>query len=299
MPLTLSPLLQRFADRQPLPVMAQSLLRHSFRPEVLNALFDGFSERQYSRKLLFSSLFDLMTAVVFRQQPSIRAGYQQTGREAIGVSLAAVYDKLNGLEPGLLQQLAHYSVCTSQTLMDEMAVPTHAWLPGVEVRILDGNALGGRHHRLKETREASAAPLPGKALVVLDPDRQLIVQLYPCEDAYTQERALLPAVLASVQPSELWVADRNFCTTELLITLDQRQAYSLIREHGALRFTPITAEGAAQPMDGGEVREQRVRVTDSTGQSVVLRRINVYLDHPTREGLDGVAFAHDGTRGLG
>jgi hypothetical protein len=40
----------------------------------------------------------------------------------------------------------------------------------------------------------------------------LIVDLVPSVDAYTQERVLLPAVLARVQPGELWIADRNFST---------------------------------------------------------------------------------------
>ncbi|MGB5065136.1 MAG: hypothetical protein WBQ37_15475 [Candidatus Competibacter sp.] len=37
-------------------------------------------------------------------------------------------------------------------------------LTGYRVKILDGNGLAGREHRLAETRSQTAAPLPGKAL---------------------------------------------------------------------------------------------------------------------------------------
>ena len=48
-------------------------------------------------------------------------------------------------------------------------------LAGSAVRILDGNALAATEHRLKVLRDVGAAPLPGKSLVVLDPDRRLVV----------------------------------------------------------------------------------------------------------------------------
>ncbi len=264
MPIQLSALLQRFADRTPLPVMSQALLRHAFHAGLLDKMYDQTVEQQYTRKLLFSSLFGLMTEVVFRQQPSVRAAYQQASREEVGVSLSAVYGKLNGLEIATLQPLANLSIQSSQEIIDWMEVPVRSWLPNIKTRLLDGNALGGRQRRLLETRGSTAAPLPGKSLVVLDPDRQLIVQLHPCEDAYVQERALLPAVLASVQPNELWVADRNFCTTEALLTIERQGGYSLIREHGRLRFTPLIAEGDSESIEGGRVCEQSVQVTDGS-----------------------------------
>jgi hypothetical protein len=89
-------------------------------------------------------------------------------------------------------------------------------LAGYRVKILDGNWLAGREHRLAETRSQTAAPLPGKALAVFDPALDVIVDLEPSADAYTQERAVLPAVLERVQPGELWIADRNFCSRGLL-----------------------------------------------------------------------------------
>jgi len=51
------------------------------------------------------------------------------------------------------------------------------------------------------------------------------------EDAYTQERALLPEVVRQhVGAGQAWIADRNFCTTGFLTDLQARGAHGLIRE---------------------------------------------------------------------
>jgi len=68
-------------------------------------------------------------------------------------------------------------------------------LRGYRVKILDGNHLAKTEHRLKELRTIGAGPLPGHALVVLEPDVMLATDVFPCEDAHAQERTLLPQVL--------------------------------------------------------------------------------------------------------
>ena len=52
--------------------------------------------------------------------------------------------------------------------------------------------------------------------MVFDPEVELAINVFPCEDAYTQERALLDQVLETVQPKEIWIADRNFCVQDFL-----------------------------------------------------------------------------------
>jgi hypothetical protein len=44
---------------------------------------------------------------------------------------------------------------------------------------------------VKELRALRSAPLPGKSLAVYDPSLDIVVDVLPCEDGYTQERALL------------------------------------------------------------------------------------------------------------
>ncbi|NEO49756.1 MAG: hypothetical protein F6K55_38925 [Moorea sp. SIO4A3] len=38
----------------------------------------------------------------------------------------------------------------------------------------------------------------------MDPTLELVVDVFPCEDAYTQERALLPEVLQTVEALDEW-----------------------------------------------------------------------------------------------
>lgn len=61
-------------------------------------------------------------------------------------------------------------------------------------------------------REINVAPLPGQALVALDPQLRLAIDVFPCEDGHAQERSLRSQVLPTVEPRDLWIADRNFCT---------------------------------------------------------------------------------------
>ena len=76
------------------------------------------------------------------------------------------------------------------TIIHQLGVELPVLLPGYRVKILDGNGLGATEHRLEVLRNTRAGPLPGKSLVVLDPQLGLASDIFPCEDGYTQERAL-------------------------------------------------------------------------------------------------------------
>jgi hypothetical protein len=287
MSLTLSPLLRRFAERAPIPVMARAVLERCLDAEYLDGWFDRVSEKQYTRTLLFSAVFELMSQVVFRHQNSIHLAHQASAEE-IGVSVTSVYNKLNGLEPGISRGLVGHVAAETAALIH--ALGAHApLLAGYRVKILDGNALGARAHRLAETRGCAAAPLPGKSLAVLDPALGLIVDLFPCEDAYTQERALLAAVVTTVAAGELWIADRNFCTAGFLSALGTRGAVGLLREHEQVPFRPLEAMHERGRIPSGQVAEQAVEIpATATRPAQRLRRIRVWLDRPTRGGDERV-----------
>jgi IS4 transposase len=160
-----------------------------------------------------------------------------------------------------------------------------AWLPGYRVRILDGNHLAGTQHRLKELRTTGAGALPGKALVVLDPQVMLVADVFCCEDGHAQERSLLGSVQESIRPCEVWIADRNFCTTDFLFGIARRGGAFVIRQHGATLF--IEEMGQRRPCGRsgtGAVFEQQMRLGDGDGGTMVVRRITVELDEPTRDG---------------
>lgn len=281
--LKLTPLLERFAERTPLPVLARGVLERCLAAPQLDIWFEAVADQQYTRKLLFSQVYGLMTQVVFRHQPSINTAYQNAA-EPLGVSLTSVYNKLNGIETTTSAALVRFSAQQAEALIREVGGTETALLPGLRVKMLDGNALGKREHRLAETRSSTAAPLPGKTLDIYEPELGLITHSFPCEDAYTQERALLPAVLETVEADDVVVADRNFCTTEFLTGLAQRNAMGLIREHGQIRYHPLEAVGKAMRIGGATISEQRVQLMTGGEPGIILRRIRVELDTPDRNG---------------
>jgi len=282
----LNPMLGYFAERMPLPVLARAILERCLSAEQLDGWFEQVAEAQYTRHLLFSSVFKLMTQVVLRQQPSIHAACR-TALGEIGVSVTSVYNTLNGLEPRISTALVGHAAKQAEALIGELGAARVPLLAGVRIKVLDGTCLEAREHRLQETRDRTAGPLPGKALAVFDPALDVISALYPCEDAYTQERALFGPVLAAVQAGELWIADRNFCTTGFLSGLAEHGAWALIRAHKGLCFTPLEAMREVGQTDTGAIAEQWVRLGPATAtEGLRLRRIRVRLDHPTRNGDD-------------
>ena len=286
MTLLLAPILQRFAEQFPIPTMARAVLERCLNPRQLDAWFETVAGAQYTRSLLFSTLFQLMLQVVSRQQPSIHAAYQ-AAPVPITVSVKSVYNKLNGLEPGTSAALVRYSAEQAEELIAAVGGVRPGLLAGYRVKILDGNWLAGREHRLAETRGQTAAPLPGKALRVFDPALEAITDCVPSTDAYTQERALLPAVLERVRPGELWIADRNFCTRGLLWGLRERGAVGLVREHEQIRFKPLEATRVIGHIDSGRVSEQRVLIDHPDGSGTLeVRRLRLQLNVPTRDGDD-------------
>lgn len=285
--MNLSPILKRFVDKAPLPVMMRAVLERELDTARLDNWFEEVAQQQYTRTLLFSTLFELMTQVVLRQSSSIRAAWLKTEGD-VGVSLASVYNKLNGLEVGTSAALVEFSAQHSREMIDAMNGGSRELLAGVPVRVLDGNCLNGRQHRLKVTRQSTAAPLPGKALVVFDPQRETIEAMVPCEDGHAQERRLLGQIGPLVGAGQVWRADRNFCTEGFFNDLSERGAYSLIREHDNLRFTPLQATHSAVRCEaqGCVVSEQWVQLKSrAEGQEgLKLRRIRIQLDTPTRHG---------------
>jgi IS4 transposase len=280
----LSDVFERFAQDSPLSVMAQGVMQNALSPTVVDQLFEDVAERQYTRTLLFSSIVDLMSVVVCRVRPSIHAAYQAQA-ETIDASIKAVYDKLDRTEPGLSAALVHTTAVRLEPVIDAMNGARAPSLPGYRVRILDGNHLAGTEHRIKELRTIGAGALPGQALVVLDPRLMLATDVVLCEDGHAQERSLLDQVLELVVARDLWIDDRNFCTTNFLFGIARRDAFFVVRQHAAtLRWEFAGKRRACGRIDTGAVFQQTIRATNDAGEILILRRITVVLDQPTRDG---------------
>ena len=104
----LSSLFEPFLKKSPLSVMIRGLLERVLSPEKLDEWYEWTVDKQYTRNLLFSSVYDLLSQVVFTIKPSVHAAYQEK-EEKIGVSVVAVYDKLKRMEAQTSAELVRYS----------------------------------------------------------------------------------------------------------------------------------------------------------------------------------------------
>ena len=62
----LSDVFARFARAAPLSVMAQGVMENALNPQFLDQLFADVAQKQFTHKLLFSTIVDLMSVVVCR-----------------------------------------------------------------------------------------------------------------------------------------------------------------------------------------------------------------------------------------
>jgi IS4 transposase len=284
-----STIFEQFVAASPVTVMVRAIMERIFSVEKLDALFEESAQKQYTRELLFSSVVGLMSLVVCGIHPSVSAAYKAL-EKMVGVSRTALYDKLNGLEPGISRALVNYTAQELSPVLAELGGTKAALLPGFEVRIIDGNHLGATEHRLEVLRQNGSGALPGQSLAVLDPDWMLVRDFFACEDGHAQERSLFTQVLDTVNPGQVWIADRNFCTRLLLFGIHGRGAYFIIREHLTLPWQALEPLKPVGVLSSGVVSEQAVQLTDEQGNILTLRRIVVQLNTPTRHGETEVAI---------
>ena len=273
-----------FVEESPISVMMRGIVEYAFDANRLNEIFEATAEVQYTRDLQFSTVADLMGEVVFNISPSIGAAYQ-ANIDQMTVSRKSVYNKLNGIEPQISAALVEDSATQFAPVIEKLRATLPPLLRGYRTKILDGNHFSATEHRLEELRTIGDAPLPGKALVVLDPQLKLAIHVFPCEDGHAQERSLLDPVLNCVEKGDLWIEDRNFCTLGFLFGIRSRGARFLARQHAKL---PGRVRGRLKyrgRIATGRVYEQSMEIADpETGNTLIVRRITVKLNQPTRDG---------------
>jgi hypothetical protein len=288
-------IIRQHAQAVPLGVMVRGTLEWMLDEPTLEKLFQQHAPEHYTRELTISALVGLLIQVSAGARASVYAAYKadQAGEQpTIATSYQAVYGKLGRFNPAVSEAVVRHSAqCCGQLL----TLLPQAWaelLPGYRMRVLDGNVLAGTEHRLTPLRQWLNACLPGKSLVVYEPGLGLATDLVLCEDAYTQERALLTQILPRVEANDLFVADRNFCTTRLVFGISRQKAFVIVRQHRrALPCQPKSQLKKGGATDTGVVYEHSVQVTDpESGEVLSLRRIEVRLFEKTRDGERTIAL---------
>ncbi len=273
----------------PLGVLIRGTLEWLLDEPTLQQLFAEHAPEQYTRELTITALVGLLIQVSAGLRRSVFAAYkadQSANAPTITTSYQAVYTKLGGINLAATEALVRCSAERLGGLLEDVPPATYPAIPGYRLRVLDGNVLAGTDHRLKPLREWLNACLPGKSLVVYEPAQGLVTDLVLCEDAYTQERALVTQVLPRLQANDLVVADRNFCTTRFVWGVAARRAFFIVRQHST--NLPWRALGKLQKSGQtktGTVYEQLIAVTNpDTGAVMHLRRIELRLFQKTRDG---------------
>jgi Transposase DDE domain len=275
---------ERFVHESPVAVMVRATLENAFAAPALDRLCVCTAEQQYTRTLLFSTVVELMTTVVLRQEKSLPAALQQR-RQHLAVGISSLYEKLARMERGVSEALVRYSVERVAPVLQELEPRVQTVLPGYEVRILDGHHLAGTEPRLKPLRRPRAGALPGQSLVALDPQRRLSRHVHCGEDGPTQERALVDEVLGWVTSGQVWVADRNFATTRWIFGVVGRGGHVVVREHAStLHWVAAGPTRGAGRCETGSLSEQAIQIADDQGTGLTLRRITLKLERPTRDG---------------
>ena len=274
---------ERFARKTPVSVMVRATIENVLAADRLDAIFEENAQQQYSGDLLFSTVADVLGLVVCQIHPSVNAAYVDR-QEEIGVTIKSVYDKLKGIEPAVSRALVRDTAARMQAIIKQAGEIPKPEVAGYRIKIVDGNHLRRTDRRIGELRALNAAPLPGQALVVFDPQYRLVVDVLPCEDGHAQERSLLPELLEVVEPKDLWIADRNFCTISFTFGIASRDGKFIIRQHGNIPYVLKGRRKRVGETETGIVYEQAMEVTDAGGNIRVFRRISMVLHEPTRDG---------------
>jgi hypothetical protein len=87
----------RFVEKSPISVMVWGTLERVLGADQRDAWFARTAQKQSTRTVLFSTVSDILSHVVFRIKPSVRAAYRDH-KDQLGASLISLYNKLNGVE---------------------------------------------------------------------------------------------------------------------------------------------------------------------------------------------------------
>ena len=228
----LKEILERFEAESPISVMARTSLRQILNNDRLDDLFERHAVKQKCGLLAFSTVADLMSLVAIKAKPSINAAYKHRTREKVGVAVASIYNKLQGIDSQvgreMVRETANDFLGVLQSLKKGLPAPV---VRGFKTRIIDGNHFRGTEHRIKELRDLGAAALPGQCIAILAPDDRLMRDIIPCEDGHASECKMIPDILELVKPGELWIGDRKFGTKTMMLSIAREKRSHFLFRH--------------------------------------------------------------------
>jgi IS4 transposase len=280
--MTDSSILQRFVEARPLCVMTRCILGHLMTAE-LDDVFEHCRQRQYESDLKFSALAVAVGDVALSFCENFNQAYHQHKKE-LAVTVEAYYGKIKRVEPSTSEGVVRFAGRKTAELLQALGAEAQEVLPGYKCSVLDGNHMRKSEKRIKELRGLGAAALPGTVVAKFNLEEQVFERAYLLEDAHAQESTVLNRVVADLEANELLIADRHFCIVKFLLDVAAAMGFFVIRQHGRLQGELLGKQRKCGRIDTGMVYEQALGIRDSEGRALVVRRITVALDTPTRDG---------------
>ena len=119
-------------------MLVMSTVEHLFDPHRLDEIFAQSAKWQYERELLFSELVAVMNAVATRTHQSVHSAYQ-AHKKKLGVSPAALYAKLNRMEPRISSHMVRQTAADARAVIQKMPGGSLKIVEGLQIYYLDGN----------------------------------------------------------------------------------------------------------------------------------------------------------------
>lgn len=276
-----SKLLGTFLRKCPFAVLTQAAIRGVVADEF-DDIFEEHRSQQYKRTMPFSAMATAVADVVLRFAENFRQAYRKH-EESLLVSLTSFYNKINATELQISEAIVARSAQRATKVQDQLGFEPWQVLEGYNVYALDGNHLQEAEKRLKPLRLLHDAPLAGTIVARFDLQRSLFDRAYLLDDAHAQESTTLDRVVDDLGLDDLIMADRHYCVLGFLRATDQKGSHFLVRQHGRFKGVLVGKRRRVGRTETGTVYEQTIQ-TSLDADALVMRRITVELDAPTRDG---------------
>lgn len=273
--------LDRFCITAPFAVMTRVLIQ-DFIGKHLDCLFEDNRQDQYEHIASFQSVAVTVADVALRYCENFNQSYKKHAAE-LKVSVQSFYAKTRGVEPRVSEAIVAHSATRATEIQEALGLQKWEVIPGYRCLTVDGNVLAKSQKRLGVLRESKGAPLPGKVIARFDLQRQLFDQVYILLDGHSQESACCERIVSDLQAKDVLIADRHYCIVSFMEAIARAKAFFVIRQHGRLPGVLLGKRKLVGKTETGTVYEQQIRLTADEA-SMVVRRITVVLNEPTRNG---------------
>ena len=276
-----SEVFDRFVEKAPFAVMTR-VLTQDFIGRDLNRIFDENRELQYDYVASFEAIAATVADVALDFSDNFNQAYKEH-KEALAVSRQSFYAKTRGVDTAVSEAIVAHSAERAVAIQEALNFVAWELLPGYRCLSIDGNALAKTDKRLKVLQDVKGAPLPGKIVARFDLQRQLFDRVYVLLDGHAQESTCCDRIIADLVPKDVLIADRHYCIVPFLTKIAAGSGFFVIRQHGRLKGILKGKRKRVGRISTGVVYEQLMKVS-AAEDAMVIRRVTVELDAPTRDG---------------